>query len=747
MKRFAFAAAALALLALPLAQAQISGTSPITIDTSNSVDWKISNGVLTVDWLPNDGRIFSIHWSAFPNQEIIDQTNRSKAGPKGFYMDNAGLGSNTPVNDYYADPQGRYIDWWMTEPASATNAFTWSQHYLMFANDPGIHIYFTLDHGAGDAAGSVGQIQWVLRSDLSQFTNDYSVNSGLSNLGATIIPMPNDVLFGNSDPGRNVQDATEDLHGENLPAGFRREFYTKYDYSSYEYLHRAEGVYGPTIAAWMVAQSRDSLTGGPTKQDLIFTGNLLIMEAYSNHLDNQMSFSVPADAAMHRLYGPYYLHFNAFGGRYQTPGSLYFEALGAAERMKPAYAEDTVLQSSGYVAAWQRGRVELKVDGMGGAGPNEMEGQGQAQGQTEDQAWAVLSDNQTNMQYSHAGNEYWTSIGRGGVAEFNNVVPGTYRLTVYSLGQWGELRQDGITVQSRQPTMLHVNFSAEDFGARRPVWTIGTADRSAHEFLHGPIVNPKDLDAGFPGNWWSEIERDLHFEGGRAYDQGEDTRVQDDREYWGNWNYWSDFAAHQGAVVYYATAVGSTPATNDLSQWNYNQWHVFNPGLFAGVYNPADDTTDGYKYICPAYVGNCATAAVPNWEVHFTTTDEQQAQGQFVTLSMGLAATESSVVVTLNGHPLVWPGYNHKNSDAAVRSGLSGTYQWAVLEWDKSELNPPGQDNVLTFNVGRTQGVEYDALRMEISDRSADPAVTGWNDYDYVNATSTKLANDAITNQ
>ena len=62
-------------------------------------------------------------------------------------------------------------------------------------------------------------------------------------------------------------------------------------------------------------------------------------------------------------------------------------------------------------------------------------------------------------------------------------------------------------------------------------------------------------------------------------------------------------------------------------------------------------------------------------------------------------------------------------------------------------LKPPGQDNVPTFNVGRTQGVEYDALRMEISDRSADPATIGWNDYDYVDTNGYKPANDAVGNQ
>lgn len=722
MKLSLVAAAALALLTAAPGQAQ---TGPISIDTSNPVDWKISNGVLTVDWLPNDGRIFSMHWSAFPNQELIDQTNRSHAGPKGFYMDNVGPGFSTPTNGYYVDPNGRYVDWWVEFPSSSTaptNPFTWQQHCVMFANDPGVHIYFVLDHGANDIAGSIGQIQWVVRGDLAQFTNTYSVNSGLSNLGATSVPMPNAVLFGGTEAGRNVQDATVDLHGLTLPAGFRREFYTKYDYSSYEYLHKAEGVYGSTMAEWMVVPNSESLTGGPSKQDLIFTGNLLIMEAYSNHLDNQINFSVPAGAVMHRLYGPFYFHLNAFSSTTPTPASLYQEALTAASQLQPAYDTESVLVQNGYVPSTARGEVNVKVNGASGLPLN--------------QAWAILSDNATNVQYSHAANQYWVNINPAGNANFHNVAPGTYRMTVYSLGQWGELRQDGITVQAGQTTHLSVNLAGENFGTFAPVWTIGTADRSAHEFLHGQITNPGDLDTSYTDNYTDRLGNS----------------VQDDREFWGNWNYWQDFAANQGAVVYYATPVGSTPATNDLMKWNYNQWHVFYPHLWAAVYNPSDTGSDGYNYICPSYVGGgvfgaCASTPVPDWQVHFTTTDDQQGQGQYVVLSMGLAATESSVIATLNGQPLTWPGFNHKNADGIVRSGFSGTYQWVVLQWPTSALNPPGQDNVITFNVSRTQGVSYDALRLEVTDKSADPAVTGWNDYDYVDGSGYKPANDAVANQ
>ncbi len=535
------------------------------------------------------------------------------------------------------------------------------------------------------------------------------MNTGLNNLGATTVPMPNGVLFGGLPAGTNVQDATNDLHGQPLPPGYRREFYTKYDYSSYEYLHQAEGVYGNSMAAWMVVPSQESLTGGPTKQDLIFTGNLLIMEAYSNHLDNQMTFNVPQGAVMHRLYGPFYLHFNSFSATNPTAASLYQEALTASSQLQPSYDTEAVLLNSGYAPSTGRGEVHVSIKSAKGLDLN--------------QAWAVLSDNQTNVQYSHAGRQYWVNINPGGIANFHGVAPGTYRLSVYALGQWGELRHDNVTVSANQTTNTSANLADENFGSLAPIWTIGTADRSSHEFLHGQIKNPLDLDLN---------------------------SVQDDREYWGNWNYWADFAANNGAVVYYATPVGSTPATSDLTKWNYNQWHIFNPGLYAAPYNPSDQTTDGYKYLCPAYVGPsgaCATAVVPDWQVHFTTSADQQAQGQYFVMSVGLAATESSLVVSLNGNPLTWHGFNLKNADAGVRSGLSGTYQWVVFQWNTSQLNPPGSDNVITFNVGRTQGVMYDALRGEITSTSADHTVTGWNDYEFLYGTTDQPANDLIANQ
>jgi len=115
-------------------------------------------------------------------------------------------------------------------------------------------------------------------------------------------------------------------------------------------------------------------------------------------------------------------------------------------------------------------------------------------------------------------------------------------------------------------------------------------------------------------------------------------------------------------------------------------------------------------------------------------------------IAVGLAAAEASLTVSLNGNPLVWHGFNVKNADADVRSGLSGTYQWVVFQWNRSQLNPPGADNLITFNVNRTQGVMYDALRLEITDVPANQETTGWNDYEYVNSSTYEAAADAAKN-
>src|SRR5262249_25453126 len=116
----------------------------ITIDTSTATDWKISNGVVSLDWNSTSGHIFSVHLAGHPD-EFVDVTNTSGGQPKGLYMDNTGLGSGTTTAGFHQNGN-HYLDWWITIASNSGNAFTYTQHFIIVDNDPGWHVYFVVNH-------------------------------------------------------------------------------------------------------------------------------------------------------------------------------------------------------------------------------------------------------------------------------------------------------------------------------------------------------------------------------------------------------------------------------------------------------------------------------------------------------------------------------------------------------------------------------------------------------------------------
>jgi hypothetical protein len=688
----------------------------ITINTTVAGDWKISNGILNIDFDSTRSNIWSMVMAGTTDQLVDTTVTNSSGHPSGFYMDNSGFGTVTGVPGYTNVPATAttpaYLDWWVTYPSSAANAYTYSEHWIVTASDPGLHVYFVANHATTDIAGSIGQVQWVFRDSLSAFPNTYSVDASVNNPGVTTVPLPTAAQDFSTDPGRAVQDATVDLHGFALPAGFTREFYTKYDHDGYEYLHKAHGLYGSQYGIWTVFPSHESMVGGPTKQDLYFTGNLDMIEAYSNHLDNPLTLTTAAGTASSRLFGPFYVRFNKLGTAFTTTGNtlatpddLYADALAAGNSFGTFYNNEAQLLTAGYVPTTNRGSVSVSVNGISGLGSTATKA-----------AWAVLSDPGKNFQFSSAGAQYWADVTTTGTATFNNVIPGTYRLSVFVLGQFGEYRKDGIVVNAGGTTNVPtVTFVPENFGTT--VWTIGTPDRSSHEFLHG-----------------------------------HDAKGFDDKEYWGTWNYWSDFAANKGSVVYNATSGPAGAATNDPNQWNYNHWGTFDPGL----YDAANDTTDNYTHTIPTYVASLSTAAgtngvttrTPTWTVHFAT-PQNVTNYTYAVLSVALACDYGSYVTTLNTTSRTWGYRTGVASDCSIRSGLSGYYQWIALQFPISALNPAGQDNVLTIGVSQTYGAMDDALRFELTNNPATPSTTGWSDYEFVPTSSTSgniPANDSVAN-
>jgi hypothetical protein len=698
-------AAALALLgALPMAKAQLA------ITQTSATDWHITNGSITLDWDSNQGNIWNIQLGSSGN--LNDPTETTGDGTlKGLYMDNDGsFGGGAVTSGYHLD-QGHYLDWWIDTAASGTT-FATSQHFIVFPNDPGVHTYIIFTAASGHPAGNMGQVQFLWRVSQTLFDETWLYNTGLNNLGSSQIIVP-EVLNGyltnaeNNDPGRAVQNACLDLHGITLPSGFDREFETKYDYAGYEYLHELQGSYGSTYGCWAIFPRNDTLICGPSKQYELFTGNIVMGEMVSDHLAYNAAYTPPSGASS-RIFGPIYYRFNT-----GSASAMFSDASGSISTALTNEETDNILTGAGYVPASGRGTVAPTITGGGSS--------------TTNLAWSVLGDNAVNQCFTNAGYQYWVNQNSSGNTQLTGVVPGTYRLSSYVLGQWGEARVNGVAVTAGKTTTLSTSFTPENFSPSgdSAIWTIGTPTRTADKFLHGTTT--------FSG-------------------QG-NSNVQDNKEYNGAWNFWSDFSANNGAVVYYATAVGSHAATNNLNDFNYIQWNEFDPGLYAGIYNSSDDTTDGYQYIIPSYVNtlsghsgtNGVTTPCPPWQIYFTTTSAQLAQGSNAVLSLGLASTDGNVTVSLNGNSLSWDGLNTlKTSDGYARSGLSGTYQWVVFQWPTSDLAAAGASNEITMSV--TGPCMYDALRFEIASTSAAPATRGWNDYEYVTSGTYTAANDAVNN-
>ncbi len=707
--------AAVAAAAGMLAQAS---RATITITQHSNSDWAISNSDLSVVFDPTTNNLTSVAIGSSGN--LLDPSDSQ------LYPEFAGtpFEGGTQTFGYQLASNGSYIDFWSTtasnQNATTPNPITYSFHYVMYNNDPNISVYEVLNHSATDLATNVGQGQFLARVNPTQFFNSYQYNVSPNNPGAqtAVIQDPYDFP---TQTGRAVQDATTDLSGSGIPGDWGTNFYTKYDYSSYTQFLQATVEYGSTYSVAAISTSMDSMTGGPTKQNLQFTNNISMIEFLSDHYatgDANYAYVPQQGVNTTRIFGPYDYQFTTVSG--QTGAQLYQDAVNSMGTLQTDYNNDAELVSNGYVPTTSAARGSITVNATNSAGWSS----------NTTNNTVVFSDPNKSFQESDTASQYWGQLSSGGSASISNVVPGTYRMTLYQLGQFGETRYDGVQVAAGATTTpAGAQFIPENFSPSGdlPIWTIGTPDRSAHEFLNGTAT---------AANTGVVTGGDL-------------------RQYYGSYNYWQEEQnlGTPGQVVYYATAVGSTPATNNPQDWIANQWQKFDPG----IYDATNNTTDGYTALAPAYVtaggGPGSYSGLP-WDVNFTCTTAQLQQsgtlngsgiptGGFVDLTVGLAANEASLTVALNGHSETWH-FGGTASDPMIRSGVAGVYQMLVFQFPASDLNAAGVQDQFTFSVSQTDGVMYDALRTEITSVSANPNTTGWHDYAYITGSNTQSGPDNV---
>lgn len=280
------------------------------------------------------------------------------------------------------------------------------------------------------------------------------------------LPRP-DPAAGNLTDSYTVQDATwyignrtDDPYVEAFS-----DYFTKYTFSAVYRDQKVHGMFadgtrsndGSTFGSWLVMNTKDTYFGGPTWSDLVVDG-IVYNYIVSNHHGNQ---APNITDGFDRTFGPSYYHFNkgAAGGSWEE---LRNEALAFANPSWNAqFYDDIAPLVPNYVPTSARGAWTARVEVPEG-GTN---------------AIAVLSKNGTDFQDNRLDTtayQYWADIDSDtGEVAIDRVKAGTYRLTVYADGIFGDYILDGVVVEAGSVTDTGgVTWVAETSGTE--LWRMGT---------------------------------------------------------------------------------------------------------------------------------------------------------------------------------------------------------------------------------------------------------------------------------
>ncbi|KAH6893282.1 family 4 polysaccharide lyase [Thelonectria olida] len=475
-----------------------------------------------------------------------------------------------------------------------------------------------------------------------------------------------------------VQDATWYMGNTPDDAYVQQEsdYFTKYTFQDTWRDVTAYGMFADgsttkdntTYGAWMVMNTKDTYFGGPLHSDLTVDGIVYNYISSNHHGDQTPNITNGFD----RTFGPQYFHFNSFDAGTDILTAHADAAQYADPEWNADFYDSIAEHVPNYVTSKKRGTFKLKASIPKKA----------------DKAIAVLAQDGVDFQdnvFDTKAYQYWAELDKNGQASIPMVKAGTYRLTIYADGVFGQYTQDKIKISSGKTQTSKVTWKEESAG--KELWRIGTPDKSSGEYLHG-------------------YQRDT--EHAR---QPEEYRI-----YWAAYDYVADFP---DGVRF---KVGESDAAKDL---NYVHWSVF--GGRANYNRPE------------AYVG---TGDVNNWTIAFDLKDSQIRKKDKATFTVQLAGAKTAAgntdvynasephsnlayTVNVNGKDLKpWVIPYHHSSSCAVRSAVicynidhKFVFDVDLLRKGENEIVLSLPYNAVDYEsavLPASVYVQYDALRLEI---------------------------------
>ncbi|AEO64931.1 polysaccharide lyase family 4 protein [Thermothielavioides terrestris NRRL 8126] len=495
------------------------------------------------------------------------------------------------------------------------------------------------------------------------------------------LPVPNPAS-GSTANSTTVQDATWYLGnrtGDPYVEQFS-DYFTKYTFAAVWRDHTVHGMFADgsyiddksTFGAWLVMNTKDTYFGGPLHSDLVVDGIVYNYLVSNHHGDGTPNITDGFD----RTFGPQYYHFNKgpAGGSWQA---LRDEAVKFASPSWNAAFYDSIAQHvPNYVPTGGRGSWKAQIALPKGA----------------KNAIAVLAQDGVDFQdnvFDTTAYQYWADIeSSSGKVQIDRIKAGTYRLTVYADGIFGDYVHDGIVVKAGKTTDSgRLVWSAESAG--RELWRIGTPDKSAGEWRHGDV-----RDAQHP----------LH--------------PPEYRIYFGAYDFIDDFP--NGVRFHVGTS-------DEAKDFNYIHWSVF--GGYANFLRPVQVEGHG---------------EINNWTITFDLKEEQLRHTSLATFTIQLAGAKTAAgntdvfnatqeynnlpfVVVVNGHELEpWIIPYYQSSSCGVRSGVvcyqvshKFTFPTAYLTAGEATNEiilslPYNATDYESALLPRSVYVQYDALRLEV---------------------------------